>query len=326
MFWYGQKASLELDRGPWTDSVRYLQAIAQKEIIWTEKYGKPTKPDFPHNMLEFGEQQPAEYVQLLKDYLSLAPHLLPQEHTHSFHRPTIRHPDLTSSNIFIDPATGFISSLIDWQHALIEPLGIAAGITRTFESADTSYSPRIDEPQLPEDLDTLSAEEQAEARATYRKLLLYHCYRVLASNFNPLHHTALLDRTLTLRKWIVDYAGHLWTGDNVKLRGAIIGIVRHWHLLPDTKDKPCPIHFDEAELARFNEREEQWTQMNTLLAHYRSRVCWMNVEGRVENEDFERAQEEHRKLKEELLADCDDAEEKRLLNITWPFRDRDEED
>jgi hypothetical protein len=60
MFWYGQKASLELDRGPWTDSVRYLQAIAQKEIIWTEKYGKPTEPDFPHNMLEFGEQQPAE--------------------------------------------------------------------------------------------------------------------------------------------------------------------------------------------------------------------------------------------------------------------------
>lgn len=69
MFWYGQRAKLELDRGPCmfflnvkfghasielilltgSDPINYLLATAEKEVKWIEKFGKPTESDFPHN-------------------------------------------------------------------------------------------------------------------------------------------------------------------------------------------------------------------------------------------------------------------------------------
>jgi hypothetical protein len=46
MFWYGRRAGLNLNRGPWTNSAEYLQSVAQKEIEWTKRFGKPMEPDF----------------------------------------------------------------------------------------------------------------------------------------------------------------------------------------------------------------------------------------------------------------------------------------
>lgn len=54
MFWYGRRATLQLNRGPWKNPVDYLRASADKEIEWTKLYGKPMEPDFPHNAIELG--------------------------------------------------------------------------------------------------------------------------------------------------------------------------------------------------------------------------------------------------------------------------------
>lgn len=141
MFWYGRRARLQLNRGPWKTHVEYLQSIAEKEICWTRRYGKAMEPDFPYNALGLGVQHPGDYLKLLESYQSLTPHLLPNSSAHSFNLPTLRHPDLTPGNIFITPETGRISCLIDWQHAIVQPQLLAAGYPRVFENPDDQLSP-----------------------------------------------------------------------------------------------------------------------------------------------------------------------------------------
>jgi hypothetical protein len=324
MFWQGRKASLELDRGPWRSPVEYLEAIARNEILCTQKYGKPMEPAFPHNALELGVQHPSDYTRCLEDYISLAPHLLPQSPTHPFNQPTHRHPDLTPSNIFIDPATGRTTCLIDWQHSIIQPQILAAGYPPAFENPDEAIPSDLDEPKLPEELSTLSEHEQSEAKALHRQRSLFHSYRVFTGGLNKPHHAALRDRMRRLLHLLVDLAGREWDGNNVTLRGAIMRTVQHWHLLPDTEGKICPVHFDEAEVERFNTVEERWAMMNAVLEEYRRRICGMNEDGWERNEDFGPAKTELKNLEEEILAMCDgDVDDERAFRTGLPFRDRD---
>lgn len=92
MFWYGKRVGLDLDRGPWTSPVDYLQSIAKKEVKWTMNHGKSMEPDFPYNAIGLGIQHPNDYLKLLNDYQKLAPYLLPRDTTHPFNQPILRHP------------------------------------------------------------------------------------------------------------------------------------------------------------------------------------------------------------------------------------------
>jgi hypothetical protein len=114
----------------------YFQSITRNEIAWTHRYGKAMKPDFPHSVLELGIQHSNEYLKLLETYLLLTPHLLPKDAAHPLNQPTLRHPNLTPSNIFILPETGRISCLVNWQHAIIQPLALVAGYPHSFENPD----------------------------------------------------------------------------------------------------------------------------------------------------------------------------------------------
>jgi aminoglycoside phosphotransferase (APT) family kinase protein len=164
MFWYGKRASLDLNRGPWRKPVDYLKSTAQKEIEWTRRYGKAMEPDFPHNSIGFGTQKPEDYLKLLESYQALAPYLLPKDPTHSFNQPILRHPDPTPANIYISPETGRITCLIDWQHTIVQPRLLAAGYPRAFENPDDEMDPHLKFPQLPGNLASLPEHEQAAAQ------------------------------------------------------------------------------------------------------------------------------------------------------------------
>lgn len=114
MFWYGQRAKLDLNRGPcmfsaktkygiWavrlmlfigSDPRQYLIAIANKEIKWTERFGKPLECGFPHNTVFPGVNSPRDYLDLLKKYLTIAPYLLPKDPRDILNRPILRHPGI----------------------------------------------------------------------------------------------------------------------------------------------------------------------------------------------------------------------------------------
>ncbi|RMZ80547.1 hypothetical protein DV737_g2913, partial [Chaetothyriales sp. CBS 132003] len=286
MFWYGRRAALKLDRGPWKNHVDYLQAIAQKEMDWTRRYGTPMEPDFPHNTLGLGVQRPEDYYKLLESYQSLASHLLPKDRTHLFNRPTLRHPDLTPGNIFVSPQTGRISCLIDWQHTIIQPLLLAAGYPRAFENPDDDPTPELVEPKLLENLNSMSVDEQAAARELHRRRLLFYGYRVLNGHFNQPHIAAMRDPLLLGRQMLVDRAGRQWEGNLVTLKGAVVRAAQFWKHLPDVKDLECPVRFDPAELDKFAEIEDDWLNMNVVMDQWRGRICNMTEDGWVRNEDY----------------------------------------
>lgn len=75
-----------------SDPKEYLLAIANKEIRWTERFGKPVENDFPHNTAFPGLMPPQAYLELLKKYLAIAPYLLPKDPMDILNRPTLRHP------------------------------------------------------------------------------------------------------------------------------------------------------------------------------------------------------------------------------------------
>jgi aminoglycoside phosphotransferase (APT) family kinase protein len=327
MFWYGRRAGINLHRGPWKNHVEYLQTIAQKEMIWTQRYGKAMEPDFPHNALGLGVQCPDDYLKLLESYQLLTAHLLPKDHAHPFNQPTLRHPDLTPGNIFITPETGRISCLIDWQHAIIQPQLLAAGYPRAFENPDDDMSPELVGPQLPEDLESLPEEEQMAARELYRRRLLFFSYRVFNGHFNQHHIAALRDPLLLGRQMLVDRAGRQWEGNLMTLKGAVIRTAQFWEHLPDVEDVKCPVQFDQTEVDKFAENEDDWLKMSFMVEQWRRRVCSMTEEGWVRNEDYEEAKKKLADLKEELRLQCEgDEEDIQAFRIGWPFQDREEVD
>ncbi|KAF1842081.1 kinase-like protein [Cucurbitaria berberidis CBS 394.84] len=327
MFWYGRRAGLQVNHGPWKNHVEYLQSVAKKEMDWTERYGRSLEPDFPHNDLGLGLQDPQDHLKLLEYYQLLTPHLLPKNPAHPFNQPMLRHPDVTPGNIFIIPETGRLSCLIDWQHAIVQPRLLAAGYPRAFENPDDVLSPELVGPKLPENFTSLQADEQAAARDLYRRRLLFFSYRVLNGHLNQHHIAALRDPLLLGRQMLVDRAGRQWEGNLVTLKGAIIRAVQFWEHLPDVADTECPVRFDQTELDKFIEIEDDWLKMSVAVEQWRQRVCNMTEEGWVRNEDYEEAKKKLEELREEIRLQCEgDEEDIQAFRTGWPFRDREEVD
>lgn len=112
MFWYGRRDEIRIHRGlVWVYSPRglfavkltltlgrdpkdYLNAIAEKEVAWTRKFGKPLENEFPHNTMFPGFRSHEDYLVLLRKYLAIAPYILPKDIRDPLNRPTIRHPGI----------------------------------------------------------------------------------------------------------------------------------------------------------------------------------------------------------------------------------------
>ncbi|KAF2749353.1 hypothetical protein M011DRAFT_517942 [Sporormia fimetaria CBS 119925] len=309
-FTHDRRAQLDIGRGPWTSPMQYLQDIGQKEIEWTKTFGKPMEPRFIHNSL-VGVQHPDQYMDLLRSYQRLAPHLLPKDDAHILNQPTLRHPDLTPANIIISPKTGSLVSLIDWQHAVVQPMLLAAGIP-------TDRKP----PELPKRLNEIPEAEKETAINLYRRRLLFITYYLATGAHNNVHIKGLHDPLFRFRQLLVDSAGRQWNGDLMSLKGAIIRTTAFWRFLPDVKDVPCPLQFSDGELRDFETLEADWLDASLVRENWRQRVCYMTEEGWVPIEDYEEAKKKLEELKQQIRSLCEGDED--VLNAFergWPFRD-----
>ncbi|CEL06002.1 hypothetical protein ASPCAL07114 [Aspergillus calidoustus] len=85
MFCYGKRAGMDLYHvshqvictlvrsltGTGKNPTEYLRSIAEREIEWTQRFGKSLELDFPHNAVFPGEKLPEDYLALLHKYLTL---------------------------------------------------------------------------------------------------------------------------------------------------------------------------------------------------------------------------------------------------------------
>ncbi|KAJ5573995.1 serine/threonine protein kinase [Penicillium hispanicum] len=324
MFWYGQRANLDLDRGPWSDPRQYLLAIANKEIKWTEQFGKPLENDFPHNTAFPDAKLPQYYVALLKKYLAIAPYLLPKDPGDILNRPTLRHPDLTPSNVFVCPDTFNVTCIIDWQHAVVTPLLLAAGYPRLFENPDPEPPTGLVPPKYPDDYATMDSQQKAQVDELIRRQSLFYLYRVFNGGLNKVHLQALQDLLVLSRQHLVDLAGRQWSGNLITLRGSLMRMRDLWQYFPG-KDEgvECPIEFSEREVEELNENEPMWYDLNAVVQYWRDELGGLSEEGWVRPEQYGYAVRRNESLKAEMSRDCTDDELEKLRR-GWPFQDHEE--
>lgn len=107
---------------------------------------------------------PSEHSSLLSRFLQLAPHLT---RPGSSSAPTLRHPDLSLSNILLAPGSTKVISIIDWQDAVIFPRFMQAGYP-AFCEHDSSRPQSLRIPSLPDHFDEMGIDEQRQSRAIFR--------------------------------------------------------------------------------------------------------------------------------------------------------------
>ncbi|EFQ99303.1 serine/threonine protein kinase [Nannizzia gypsea CBS 118893] len=329
MFWRGRRASFDLNRGPWRDHCQYLQSIGQRELEWTQKYGNPMMNDFPHNSLEGIPREISHtvYIDLLRKYLLLAPYILPQDPTDPMNKPTLRHPDLNPSNIFVSEE-GEITCIIDWQYTTVLPLLLMAGNPPMFDNPDSEPPKDLKQPSLPPDYDTLSAEEKEYADELHRRRMLFWLYMVFNGRDNKPHLAALRYPLLMQRQHLADRAGRPWSGDFITLKGAILRIVFNWGIILGNRAGTikCPVQFSKKEEEEFYAIEEQWFQFNILTEHLRSRLDNLSEDGWVRNGSYNKVVAMNKEFKEEWLARGEDDDDQFLVEKGWPFQDHEEVD
>ncbi|KFY50732.1 hypothetical protein V496_09207 [Pseudogymnoascus sp. VKM F-4515 (FW-2607)] len=112
------------------------------------------------------QNYPQVQIKHLVDYLKVAPHLVPSGE--ELNAPTIRHPDLSPSNIFISE-DGNITGIIDWQHTAVLPIFLQAKIPKNFQNYGDDDSENFRRSKLAEGIDVMSESDKKVEMELYRR-------------------------------------------------------------------------------------------------------------------------------------------------------------
>ncbi|KAL3485358.1 hypothetical protein BJX62DRAFT_243005 [Aspergillus germanicus] len=211
-------ADMDISRGPWKIPQDYVAAIGTREVKWLAKYAVPKPEDDPFAGL--GTQ----------NYHSglIASHLW--------------HTDLDAANIFIDPETNKISSIIDWQGISAAPLITQA---RHPKLVDYNGEHILEKPPSYDDLEP---DEKRRVRDKWiQSIILYSYEQTLAKEVPLLYRLCSFPDVRTICETI-SFASNTWDDDDgiVPFRETLIPIEKYWGELGI--DIPCPYHFTENEL------------------------------------------------------------------------------
>ncbi|KAF1997562.1 hypothetical protein P154DRAFT_547352 [Amniculicola lignicola CBS 123094] len=328
-WWFGERGDLDIDRGPHKDPRLVLQTPAERELAWIRAYGRPRFPfeRAYRETFDYKKQDPKEHVNSLVDYIRLAPHLVPT--SSKLNLPVLRHPDLQPNNIFISEDLS-ITGLIDWQHSLVLPTFLAAGIPNLFQNYDDKESMSFVPPQLPDDFESMDEDERAEAQEQFRRRHVHFFYLGFTQRINEPHWCALEQETGLLKRRIFNDASSPWEGLNTRLQMDIVRVSQNWSKIApadlDSTISACPIMVTEQEVQRRTVLDESLCEVDSDMERI-NRVLGIASDGWTLNELFESAKERAREIREEgLAAVSDDPWLKEMTEQHWPFDDCNEDE
>ncbi|KAJ7641652.1 protein kinase subdomain-containing protein PKL/CAK/Fmp29 [Roridomyces roridus] len=289
--WFGKRSEMDVNRGPYKDVKEALSRPAEKEWAYLTQFGPQVPWDPSARLLHnLEQQQPSDHTESLRDYIRIAPLLIPKDPALS--RFPIRHREARAENLIVSRSsdgTLNIVALVDWHHTAILPAFLLTNLP--YESEDSSQSTR---PSLPENFDNLSPRSQDEARDIYQcRLVNYHCLAEVAKH-NPAHYRCMVDLMTGMCRHLLSFAGKPWRGLSL-LRGLVVGVTRAWSRLNEIDGGgrgpgPCPLWFhlevvEETDILAedFMEASDQVKELQSLVA-----ANWKNW---VHVEDYERALE-----------------------------------
>jgi hypothetical protein len=304
-------------------SEELLRAVGEREIMWLRRFGEMRHPREPLYREFYGRQKVDPKVQMnhLLDYLKVAPHLIPK--AEQLNVPTIRHPDLSPSNIFISDS-GDITGIIDWQHTTVLPIFLQAKIPKHFQNYGDDDSENFRRPKLPENFATMTDSDKETEMELYRRRQVHYFYVGYTSRLNKAHFHAMGKYNLVLRNQLYDAAGRPWEGDNTSLKAELIKIMAHWPEIASPEDSPL-VNYSPAEVEECLDRDAKQKDADDQMQQVRGYIG-INIEGWVPNEEFESAREKAKILKSEMAEAAETEEERREFDEHWPFQDHEEID
>jgi hypothetical protein len=226
-----------------------LETGARKEAAYLKRFGRPIHPfrRIRRELVDYQEQSHSSHPENIEKYLRVASDLVPPNAKNAT-QPSIRHPDLQPSNIFVSKSLE-ITGLIDWQHRTILPLLLQAGIPGTLQNYGDEVSESLEEPRPTLDFDEQNETEQSKQVLLLRKRQLHYTCVKETLLLNPAYGEVLTNSSSILRRKLFRHASEPWEGDNISLKADLVELTRQWsRLVPSstsTIHSQCLIEFSE---------------------------------------------------------------------------------
>ncbi|KXG52884.1 Aminoglycoside phosphotransferase [Penicillium griseofulvum] len=195
-------------------------------------------------------------LDVISDFRNVASFILPKDATVT--KPVLWHTDLHADNIFVDPNNpSKILAILDWQSAHVAPL-CQQVITPAFLDFN---GPKPDEglsfPSLPENFQTLSAEEKAKAEGLQTQQLLYKLYEIQSGRQNKDVFNAL-QYANTLGCQIIALISQVFNDGETLIKGQLIQLVQQWSATVGKDGTPCPITITEDDIMQQEVDQQKW--------------------------------------------------------------------
>ncbi|KAF4230875.1 hypothetical protein CNMCM8980_005656 [Aspergillus fumigatiaffinis] len=283
-YWQGKRALMELDRGPWSSIVDYALAIGKNEIQWAEEHARP-RMNFQRSVEE--PETPADYISMLQRYNKLVRFLVPPSLC-SEQTITVSHPDLHLDNIFVDPQTNHITSIIDWQHVSASPIFLQGPFPQMLE---------------------LSQNAQAECQVIEKQLLEFYFERL--KNVDPFRWRMLSEPLHSIKAEIISLVPCCWDREDLfSLRNAMITALAHWNEISGGGIKR-PIEFTDKELEQ-HQNEMELVEGVSMILHQLQEDGLISLGGMVSPERYEDARKWNNYFKQEFINLAEDEKQREL--------------
>ncbi|KAB8208105.1 phosphotransferase family protein [Aspergillus parasiticus] len=315
--WTGARKDMKLDRGPWRNPIQYTQALGKNEIGWIKSHAKSR---MNHYRSMEDQEHPEDGLALLTQYMDAASYLIPSSDDEVASSNVLWHPDLHLDNVYVDPNTHEITSIIDWQSACVAPLFYQSAVPRMFQ-----HPKPVREgwavPQKPENFDSLSEEEQNEIQKDLESEAMHKYYEAQVYKRAPRHWSVLQRKTIPIMRKPVELVTGLWERRNLFfLRQSLIVLAAYWEEVYSDSGLTCPLQFTKPDLELYQEEEENIDGVGQLLTILHDQVL-LPHDGMVRSEDYEAAVRISRKIKEIFLGLAQDETQRELFSKLWPYQE-----
>lgn len=281
-------------------------------MLWTSIYGKP-QPRRTWSLETEHNIDPSEHIKLLSQYLSVAPYIIPKDPELSV--PILRHPDLSLANILLAPDSNKICSFIDWQDASVLPLFMQAGYPFFCEN-DGSKPQSLKIPQLPENFEQLSEEDQHREKVEHHLKLANLHWATATGLYNQTHLKALQIPGLSFKQYLLTQSAYPWDADLINLRRCLVEFYQNWS---EMSSDPCPLSFSKGEQELARKESVEWNEGAAIRATMRE-LMQMDFEGGVYAEDYDVARQVNAEMRLEMVKNAAPHERVHTWQ-TYPFKD-----
>ncbi|KAJ5471815.1 hypothetical protein N7539_008758 [Penicillium diatomitis] len=240
-------------------------------------------------------------------------------------RPTLRHPEFSPNSILVNTSSDVVG-IIDWQHAVILPLCLCAGIPHHFQNWGDPLSETLSkrEVKLPESFDQLSHEEQETVQETMWRRIFHFYYSALTMKSLPDRFDAIRTENAKL----FHHAQAPWEGDSVSLKYAMSRVLKNWPMSLDeeaqTRSVECPVHFCEEEMQKCSEEHRQEQEKLQELNEMRDLIGTDALDWVSDEDELERCRSVIQSIKDCSMEHSSTEMEKTSVLFHFAFDDHEE--